>query len=176
MADQNKTAAGRIRAFLDTWAEAVSFPDYIATTSGDRGDRTKRGQLMAVDVRALLTECEQLAARVAELEAAPQPIAIATDFHAVSDADVRKWREAVNAAAGKPLFVLEPSPDEKQTQAERDADVRAVAALLDAITALGPHPAGLERRAEKLRARFAEPIAALDARTTDGGADPGGAR
>lgn len=52
-----------------------------------------------------------------------------------------------------------------------DEDVRAVAALLVAldVTLTNP-PAGLERRVQKLRARFADRIAALREREQEGGA------
>ena len=57
-------------------------------------------------------------------------------------------------------------PDE-QAQAERDADVRAVDALITA-SAMSDMPA-FWTAFDDLRTRYIDRIAALDARTTDGG-------
>ena len=112
------------------------------------------------DRDAVLDELERLRAE-------RQPVAIAVDFRDVSEDDVRRWREAVSEAAGRPLVVL---PDFEHQQAERDADVRAVEALLVALdVTLTKPPAGLERRVQKLRARFAGRIAALQEREQEGG-------
>ncbi len=115
MTEPTDTAAGRVRAFLDYWAESVAFPEHIAGTSGEIGDRHKRAGLTTADLRAILDEREQ-----------------------VADAKDRIWQAETERDSWKALAVkLDREAKQLATriaelEGEREEDVRAVCSTLEA--------------------------------------------